>query len=378
MELYNAISKKEKELRDKADRTNTPIGGTFELTPLCNMDCRMCYVRLSPRERDAHGTELSCEKWLDIAREGMEKSLLFILLTGGEPLIYPEFKRLFRELRRMGMICSVNTNGTLIDEKWADFFAKEGVRQLNITLYGKDDATYGRLCRYEKGYSSLRRALKILNDRGIHYRLTTSLTPDNVDDLPEFFDIAEEFGAPLVPAAYMFPSVRREDGARSFRLSPKEAAYAVIESYNRRFPDADREQAALQTLMTTTLPSKSDIEGFPCHAGHSGFWINWRGEMTPCGMFDEPAISLREHSFSEGWEYIRRETCRIHPCDECADCRLANICQVCPAACLTETGDVCQKPEYVCSMTKEMVSAMERVSGRSLDDLSQLHIIREI
>ncbi len=378
MELYDAVSKEEKKLRDKADATNTPIGGTFELTPLCNMDCRMCYVRLSKEQRDNQGRELHADEWVRIAKEGADKGLLFILLTGGEPLIYPGFKELYKELRAMGMICSVNTNGTLINEEWADFFAREGVRRVNITLYGKDDKTYENLCRYGKGYSALRSGLKLLNENKIQFRLTTSLTPENITGLPEFFKIAEEFNAPLVPASYMFPTVRREDGARESRLSPAEAAKAVVDSYNLRYPDTDKSQAAFQTLMMTTLPSKSTIDGFPCHAGHSGFWVDWKGTMLPCGMFDKPGISLTDHSFGEGWDFIVEKTRQMKMCAECADCNLSNICQVCPASCLAENGDTSKKPEYVCEMTKEMVAMMERTCGRSVDEMSRLEIIKEI
>lgn len=49
---------------------------------------------------------------------------LFLLLTGGEPLLFPDFKTLYLELRNMGMILTINTNGTLLGESWADFFAE--------------------------------------------------------------------------------------------------------------------------------------------------------------------------------------------------------------------------------------------------------------
>lgn len=34
----------------KASRAGIPLGGTFELTPLCNFRCRMCYIRKAPEE----------------------------------------------------------------------------------------------------------------------------------------------------------------------------------------------------------------------------------------------------------------------------------------------------------------------------------------
>ena len=41
-------------LYSKAARRRIPLSGTFELTPICNFACRMCYVRKTPAEVKAH------------------------------------------------------------------------------------------------------------------------------------------------------------------------------------------------------------------------------------------------------------------------------------------------------------------------------------
>ena len=87
-----------------------PYTPSFALTPLCNLDCKMCYVRKSKTEMDAEGRMLSCDEWLSIADEAVEAGTLFLLLTGGEPLLYPEFRRLYSALAQKGLILSVNTN----------------------------------------------------------------------------------------------------------------------------------------------------------------------------------------------------------------------------------------------------------------------------
>ena len=39
-------------LHAKASRLNIPLSGTFELTPVCNMACRMCYVRMTKAQQE--------------------------------------------------------------------------------------------------------------------------------------------------------------------------------------------------------------------------------------------------------------------------------------------------------------------------------------
>lgn len=371
MELYHATTDAEKILCMKADLTHTPIGGTMELLPLCNMDCKMCYVRKSKAEMEAEGRMLSCDEWLRIADEAVEAGTLFLLLTGGEPLMYPEFRRLYAELSRKGLILSVNTNGTLIDEEWADFFAEHGCRRMNITLYGKNDETYAKLCGNPHGFTQVMRAAKLLKERNVSFRLTCSVTPQNVDDLPELYAIARELNVPLQAACYMFPGERRGiDAERQYRMAPEEAGACVMRCFQYANPGANAEIASRMTLAKTRQPGKlATAHGFNCRAGHSGFWMNWKGELLPCGMFSDPKISLLDHSFRACWDYVVQQTKDIPLCAKCKECDLQNICQVCPAACYTETGSTDGWPEYVCRMTHELVRQMRAtIPGPEGDD----------
>ena len=124
----------ERRLVHKAKQSKVPINGSIELLPLCNMNCDMCYVRLSRTEMEAHGRLRSLDEWLQVAEELKKYGTLFLLLTGGEPLLYPEFKQLYIKLKDMGFVITINTNGTLISEVWADFFGEYKPRRINICL----------------------------------------------------------------------------------------------------------------------------------------------------------------------------------------------------------------------------------------------------
>ena len=63
-----------------AKANEVPLGMTFELTPLCNFRCVMCYVRLSPEQAKAQGNLLDAEQWLEIARQAKEMGTLYLTL----------------------------------------------------------------------------------------------------------------------------------------------------------------------------------------------------------------------------------------------------------------------------------------------------------
>lgn len=71
----------------KASAYKVPLSGTFELTPMCNFDCRMCYIRQTPEQVRNHDRKMrTLEQWKMLADEAAEQGLLYLLLTGGEPL----------------------------------------------------------------------------------------------------------------------------------------------------------------------------------------------------------------------------------------------------------------------------------------------------
>ena len=131
-------------LHAKACRNGTPLAGNFELTARCNFECKMCYVHLTAEEQQRRGRELTADEWLTIAEAARRQGMLFLLLTGGDPLIRPDFRYLLTELKKMGLLVSVNSNGSLIDKDWLDVFRHEPPVRFNITLYGGGTETYER------------------------------------------------------------------------------------------------------------------------------------------------------------------------------------------------------------------------------------------
>ena len=169
-------------LHDRACRTGTALAVNFELTARCNFNCKMCYVHLTAEEQQRRGRELTADQWLAIAEEARSRGMLFLLLTGGEPLIRTDFRYLLTELKKMGLLVSVNSNGSLIDRDWLDFFRHEPPFRFNITLYGGSEETYERLCGRPM-FGRVTENIRALRQLGIGVKLNASMTPYNVADM---------------------------------------------------------------------------------------------------------------------------------------------------------------------------------------------------
>lgn len=187
MNYMDDASTFEHSLLQKARQKHIPVTGALELLPLCNMNCDMCYVRLSRSEMERQGRLRTVEEWVRLAEQMQKAGTVFLLLTGGEPLLFPDFKTLYRRLRNLGMILTINTNGTLLDEAWADFFATYPPRRINITLYGADAASYDRLCHFPQGFDQTLRAVRLLRARNVDVKISCSVTKKNPQDFFQDF-----------------------------------------------------------------------------------------------------------------------------------------------------------------------------------------------
>ena len=144
-------------------------------------------LRLSREEVQALGGLHTADEWIAVGQQMKEAGVLFLLLTGGEPLLFPDFKRLYLELRSMGFIITINTNGTLVDEEWADFFGRNKPRRVNITLYGANEEEYSRLCHYPAGFEKTVRGIRLLRQAGVDVKISCSVTKVNQYSLKQIF-----------------------------------------------------------------------------------------------------------------------------------------------------------------------------------------------
>ena len=357
MELLEGATTVERMLLDQAKRTRTPANGSIELLPLCNMNCDMCYVRLSKKEMEAKGRLRTADEWLEVGRQMKDAGVLFLLLTGGEPVLYPDFRRLYLELRKMGMIITINTNGTLIDEDLAEFFGKYKPRRVNITLYGADEDAYTNLCHYPGGYEKTLQGIRLLRENDVDVKVSSSLAQSNKSDLDRLLDIGETLGIPVWVDTYMMPATRERDLPYNMqvRLEPEEAAREGIRAMKRVLGPELFPQYVRQSVERADHPEPAEAKPghMSCMAGQCSFTINWQGEMRPCVILTEPAISVFEVGFEAAWKYIVEETHKILLNEKCSTCHMRHLCRTCAASALLETGSYDGVPDYMCRYAGE-------------------------
>ena len=308
----------------QARRDCRPVTATFELTPLCNFRCRMCYVRLDPGRLEALGRLRTADEWLDLARQAMELGLYGVTLSGGEPLLHPEFERLYTELSRMGLMVSVLSNGSLITRKHVELFRAYPPASIRITLYGASNETYRRLCGIADGFDRVMAASRMIIDAGLPLSFSFTETSENVGDLDAVLDIARDFDRHIIVASDLNCAVRGASSeADDLRVELDERLQS--ESGSRFTPaktDKVIQQAAKEGLLTGLFRS--------CRAYRTFFFVDWNGDMENCASMSFCHSKPFEDGFAAAWNDMQENLQRLLLPDRCKTCPDERFCIACP------------------------------------------------
>lgn len=384
MHEFSAENTIERMMIQKSFAMQRPLNGTLELLPLCNMSCSMCYVHLSRNEMEQRGRLRSAAEWLELGRQMQKAGVLFLLLTGGEPLLFPGFREVYTGLRQMGMLLTLNTNGTLIDDDRVSFFAANPPRRINITLYGSSEETYASLCRYPGGYARTMHAIRMLKDTGVAVKINASAVRANAAEINAIYEIGKELDIPVAVDTYMIPGLHERNlpFERQSRLLPEDAARM---HWNVLCHDmsADALWSHVHEILDTNehrdLSQNPYADRVNCLASNCSFAVDWKGNMRPCVTLEEPAVPVFDLGFEEAWKRISTDTKQFRLNAKCTTCRLRPLCPNCVGSAWLETGRYDGVPEYLCRYSEELYRIMKEkgaddqiMKGNAADDCSMI------
>jgi radical SAM protein with 4Fe4S-binding SPASM domain len=320
-----------------------PLDGSLELTERCNLRCRHCYINRPLGDRAAASRELTTAEMHRLIDEIAGEGCLWLLLTGGEPLVRPDFLEIYDHAKRRGMLVSLFTNGTLVTPEVAEHLEQWAPFSVEITLYGRTEETYEKVTGVPGSYRQCLRGIELLIAHKVPLRLKTILLTVNRHELGEMESFAGALGV-----EFRFDPILnfRLDGSpapSSCRLSPEEAV-----SVDMGEPRRWREWQELDRLMR--VGRRDDERLFACGAGIGSFHVDSYGGLSPCLMARHVSCDLRSTSFREAWEDwmpdVRAQKWTTEA--TCRRCSLMHLCGRCPGHAYLETGSPEQVVPYLC------------------------------
>ncbi|MBK6692492.1 MAG: radical SAM protein [Myxococcales bacterium] len=319
------------------DASCKPIYAVWELTLKCDLQCRHCGSRAGLARPDELTTREAIELATELAALGVQE----VALIGGEVYLHDGFVDVVREIRRLGMQCTVVTGGRGMTEERAARAAAAGVQSVAVSIDGAP-TTHDRLRAHRGSFAAAAEALRRCRAAGMQVAGNTQINRLNMNELPQILALLTDVGAhgwqvqltvPVGRAAdepevilqprdllTLFPLLAelkvRCDAARIKLMPGNNIGYfGPYEGELRHFqPDAHQGSCAAGVL-TVGIESNGDIKGCPSLPTDS--WVGG---------------NVREHSLRDIWERARalrhmRDRTASERWGYCATCYYGDTCQ---------------------------------------------------
>jgi len=307
-----------------------PYHLTLELTYQCNLRCPQCYIDAGPM----NGSGFLPVKLLFPRLEFLfKKGLRIIELTGGEPLLHPDFFTIldFCCVRFPAVV--VLTNGTLMTSRDAERFGKYKDKvQVSISLDGPTAAVHDKIRGKAGAYEKTTKAIQLLAQQGVYVRVSMTVFPETQVYIEDTVELAKRLGAKSFTYSSPLPFGRAGDsricGALEQTFSQQNQYQRIQENYKGFIEIVDEKK--LQEILSCSSN---------CGAGWSKFVVSPTGVVRPCLLAPVSWFSFGNILYSSPEEIFCDRRCSFfdhlcmpkkdkQPCSSCQDRIYCGYCWV--------------------------------------------------
>ena len=262
----------------------------IHVTNRCNLSCTHCLFNSTPKEADT----LACETILKHISEAHTLGCRLFVLSGGEPLVYPNILELMDAiLAYEGTSVVILSNGLLIEKVFTCKAYERSRLQFQISLdgvQGVHDAIRGR-----GSFEKLKANLAWLKREGYAFSLSTCVHPSNVNALEPLLEVVKALGATHLHLLWHFLRGRDADKAYIDADILFDAVVSLCEKAHQEGIVIDN----LEALKTQIFAPKGTVHD-GSSSGRSSIALGYDGKFYPsAAMVGEEALWMQGNTIEE-------------------------------------------------------------------------------
>lgn len=181
------------------------------MTAGCNLACQHCWLSPVYQPKGTTGGHLEYDLFKLALEEGIPLGLQSVKLTGGEPLLHPDFLRFVDLIKEKNLGLTIETNATLMTPEIARHLKeKSTLGHISVSIDGANANSHDSFRGVPGSFDKAVAGIKMLVKEGYHPQVIMSLHAGNVDEIEELVHLAESWGAGSVKYNLIQPSGRGE------------------------------------------------------------------------------------------------------------------------------------------------------------------------
>ncbi|MBN1413110.1 MAG: radical SAM protein [Spirochaetales bacterium] len=270
----------------------------FALTNICTAKCDFCSIW---QQKEKHMVDK--ESALATIRHLSKMGIGFITLTGGEPLLHPNFGDIIKECTRLNMISSIlNADARLLNEKRLNALAEAKVDLMCISVDSHLDEVASKSRKIPDLLSHIEKAVHELHARKIKVMASTLICNYNKEALFELFNKCTEIGFDMISVNY--PEFSESPvytlGGDAIKISREELIKAMEEviSLKPKFKLVN----TVTSIRNIIKYLNNETPDFMCLGGYRAIFVDWFLNAYPCmylGRNLGPVLELTEDKFEK-------------------------------------------------------------------------------
>jgi SynChlorMet cassette radical SAM/SPASM protein ScmF len=202
------------------------------ISDACNLRCRHCWISpLYSPSRDK-GHFLKVEYIKKAIREARSLGLRTVKLSGGEPFLHPDIRKILSLISDQGFGINIETNGTKIGPEMAGFLREiETFCCISVSVDGLDAKTHDWFRGVSGCFDQAVAGIKNLVAANIRPQLICTLHQRNAYQTEKMIDMAASLGCSSIKFNHIQPMGRGKTDPDGLRLAPEQILdlYAMVE-----------------------------------------------------------------------------------------------------------------------------------------------------
>jgi radical SAM protein with 4Fe4S-binding SPASM domain len=254
-----------------------PMSALLEITFVCNHACSFCYNCPTGQK------EMTTAEIFDALQKLADFNILYLTLTGGEPLVRKDFFDIARRARELGFAIRIYTNAYLIDEAMAKRI-KEVANpvEMEISIHGARPETHEKLTCVPGSLQRVINAVRHLTAQGIKVNLKCPITRDNQEEVLDMYALTQELGVTIIFDPVITP---RDDGDKD------PLGLMATDDFLRRYWSDPAYAGPRRELVPKP---RVDAPGEAvCGSGRSSLAIDPYGNIYPCVQLRRSAGNIK-------------------------------------------------------------------------------------